>query len=572
MPTDSSVGGVEYQGLLSDVALNIGSPSIVKPPDLSPLIILLGKLQSVASSEEERVSITSGLRGDTVFVDDADCAKPKCYLPFISGAILMECSTLVNSQNDDNDLREALKEAYIKGMRSARDVEESMAKKRIADNPFSILCEINASFQRGVDGSEQLSDAVLPALVVMQSRQTNPSSFENLPAHTKMTTEALQAWSLRVEATPPVSWGVPFALATGDTRFLAQYCAKAELARCEFDYVCSLDNMEWVVEAGFEEYFTCRQAAYKGGVVVGANLVDFSDRTITAKLGQVSEGKVLVVHETDSCPFNFSQPRPDVANSSLGFRVSLTEQVATPEVVRESDDWWSEERNSLKRNCIPDAALEKDGSVRVNFGLYASDLSEETIDPILVVLSAVAVCPSRELSNFRNWVSKSENSVKIFMMVKVVLGRIVETISKSVTRMLPLGGKIGPAVFTSNFFKGGRRRESETESVRAVDWDEDLESLNVGEKGLKECLSTYRDVVKMMEGVILTLKGEDTIVFALNGLAPSFENNPNNSRGLVPVGHVMVRVIMDLAEIHTGMARTRGLVLDLLMAELVKGG
>ena len=156
MPTDSSVGGVEYQGLLSDVALNIGSPSIVKPPDLSPLIILLGKLQSVASSEEERVSITSGLRGDTVFVDDADCAKPKCYLPFISGAILMECSTLVNSQNDDNDLREALKEAYIKGMPSARDVEESMAKKRIADNPFSILCEINASYQRGVDGSEQV--------------------------------------------------------------------------------------------------------------------------------------------------------------------------------------------------------------------------------------------------------------------------------------------------------------------------------------------------------------------------------------------------------------------------------
>lgn len=167
MPTDSSVGGgIEYQGLLSDVALKIGSPSIVNSPsivkpDLSPLIDLLGRLQSVASSEEERVSITSGLRGDdtvfdTVFVDDADCAKPKCYLPFISGAILMECSTLVNSQNDDNDLREALKEAYIKGMPSARDVEESMAKKRIADNPFSILCEINASYQRGVDGSEQV--------------------------------------------------------------------------------------------------------------------------------------------------------------------------------------------------------------------------------------------------------------------------------------------------------------------------------------------------------------------------------------------------------------------------------
>lgn len=107
--------------------------------------------------------------------------------------------------------------------------------------------------------------------------------------------------------------------------------------------------------AGFEEYLACRQAVYEGGIVVGANMVRFKSGKV-GKLGLpvVDEGRVLVVHEPDSRPFDFARSIPGAFPSVPTFDVSLTERATLPEKVGESEKWWSEERVGLKRQYVPD--------------------------------------------------------------------------------------------------------------------------------------------------------------------------------------------------------------------------
>ncbi|GMH63548.1 hypothetical protein TL16_g03741 [Triparma laevis f. inornata] len=426
-------------------------------------------------------------------------------MPFISSSVLLDCSLLVKSHHD---LRKALEEFNAKGMPKARDMEESIAKKHVRRNPMNTLLQINVCSSSGDEGKEKLSDAVLPTLVVMQSRRsTNASFFENLPSHTNITTEALQAWSLGTEKTPPAIWGVSCALATGDTEFLARLCARVVLARCEFDFVCSLDQMSWVVEAGFEEYLACRQAVYEGGIVVGANMVGFKSGKV-GKLGLpvVDEGRVLVVHEPDSRPFDFARSIPGAFPSVPTFDVSLTERATLPEKVGESEKWWSEERVGLKRQYVPDQSFDEHGAVKVKFA------SGDSIDTTLVVLSAVAVCPPRDLYRFRDWVKEKESRGKISEMVKVVLGRIVETISKSVSQLLPIGGDV--AIFSKYFEGEGGGGGEGKDGPAMIDWDDAMLSVDQEERGFKECLRTYCSVVKKMKGVAVKLKGSGGIIFS----------------------------------------------------------
>ena len=100
-------------------------------------------------------------------------------------------------------------------------------------HPLHVLVKIMNMLEKdGKGSSSELTDAALPALAVLYSRAfPSKALFEAGKAKANQGIETLHPWASRLSKPPRPKWGVPYALATGDTEHICRLAGRVEVAR-----------------------------------------------------------------------------------------------------------------------------------------------------------------------------------------------------------------------------------------------------------------------------------------------------------------------------------------------------